>query len=839
MRTAPRLLVLLAGALPFALGAIALHPVAAPADPVAVLDAAALHLALEKLTVVGSVLYVAAHPDDENTAMLTWLENDKLVRAGYLSLTRGDGGQNLIGNEQGDLLGVIRTQELLAARRIDGAEQFFTRAVDFGYSKGPDETLAIWGHDAVLGDVVRVIRTFQPDVIVMRFPTTGEGRHGHHTASALLAVEAFEAAGDPARFPEQLQALEPWKAKRLFWNYFSWAAPPAGDAAKEFLAIDLGAYNALLGRSYTELAGESRSMHKSQGFGSAERRGTALNYFKLVAGAPAAADLLEDIDLSWSRIPGGAPVGKILEKVHRGHDPSHPAASLPGLLQARAALARLQATADRAHRPSLQHKARELDEVIRSCAGLWLEAVATQHTLATGDSLRVDVTAINRSDAALRLTALRSDTPGLESAVDTVLAKNQPVTLALQSTIPTPMDWRATQPYWLREPVDGGLHRVDDPSLIGSPENTSALRVTATVTTAGQSIDYVLPVLYRWVDRVRGELYRPVAIVPAVTLTLDEKVYLFADAAPRPVRLRLDARHAVRGSARLDLPPGWRSDPSSQEVDLTPGSTRDIVFRVTPGATGSPVRAEFVAGDPIDARSMTVIDHPHIPIQTIFPAAGAHVVRLDVATVGKSIGYVMGPGDDVPAALAQAGYRVTLLEDEELATGDLSAYDAIVTGVRAYNARDALKQNAPRLLDYVASGGTLVVQFNTSDRTLQANFAPYRLELGRDRVTVETAPIERLDPDSPLLNTPNRITDRDFEGWVQERGVYFASEWAPEYRTVIAAADPGEKPAAGGLLWARYGKGIFIYTGYAFFRQLPAGVPGAYRLFVNLVSARG
>ncbi|RPJ47533.1 MAG: PIG-L family deacetylase, partial [Candidatus Latescibacterota bacterium] len=566
MRVAYCLAVLLMLPTPFVSGAIASDA------PPAILDAAALHLALEKLAVVGSVLYVAAHPDDENTAMLTWLENEKLVRAGYLSLTRGDGGQNLVGDEQGDLLGVIRTQELLAARRIDGAEQFFTRAVDFGYSKGPDETIEKWGREAILSDVVRVIRSFQPDVIVMRFPATGEGRHGHHTASALLAVEAFEAAGDPARFPEQQGTLAPWKSKRLFWNYFSWAAPPPAESAREFLTIDLGAYNALLGRSYTELAGESRSMHKSQGFGSAERRGTSTNYFKLIAGEPAAADLFEGIDLSWNRIPGGREVGDLLEAVHRTHDPSDPAASLPGLVKAREALARLRSTpAGRSHEILLRHKERELDEVIRSCAGLWLEAVATRHTLSPGDSIRIDVTAINRSGAELRLTRVRSETTGLGREIDTLLTDNRPVTLPLEGIVPMTLDWRETQPYWLREPVLGGLHQVADPALIGTPQNEPTLRVTFTVATLGQSIDYTLPVLYRWVDRVRGELYRPVVVAPEVTLALDEGVYLFPDASARPIRLRLEAAEAIDGSARLLLPSGWRSDPAAPAVALTPG----------------------------------------------------------------------------------------------------------------------------------------------------------------------------------------------------------------------------------------------------------------------------
>jgi LmbE family N-acetylglucosaminyl deacetylase len=824
---------------------IVLFAVLAPAGiafdgPMPVLDAGGLHLALEKLTVVGSVLYVAAHPDDENTAMLTWLENEKLVRAGYLSLTRGDGGQNLIGDEQGDLLGVIRTQELLAARRIDGAEQFFTRAVDFGYSKTPEETLAKWGREEVLSDVVRVIRTFQPDVIVMRFPTTGEGRHGHHTASAQIAVEAFDAAGDPKRFPEQLKTLAPWKPKRLLWNYFNWAAPPSGDEAKAFVTVDLGAYNPLLGRSYTELAGESRSMHKSQGFGSAERRGKSINYLKGIAGEPAKADLFEGIDLSWNRIPGGAAVGGLLEKVHRDHDPSDPAASLPGLLEARDTLTRLrQSAAGQSHAVALRHKAHELDEAIRSSAGVWLEAIASGSAYSAGDSLKIAVTVINRSATPIRLSGIHMDSPRIVSEADTVLAANQPVTLPLEEIVPQSLDWRATQPYWLRSAADGGMHHVAEPELIGSPENEPALRVTVSLVLSGQSIDYELPVYYRWVDRVRGELYRPVAITPPVTLGLDEKVYLFADAAARPVRLHLDAREATRGKARLVLPPGWRADPAAHDVDLAAGAATDLVFQVTPGPAGGTIQAELDAGEETYSHGMIAIDHPHIPIQSIFPPASARAVRLDVARVGESIGYVMGPGDDVPAALVQAGYRVTQIDDDGLASGDLSRYDAIVVGVRAFNTRDALKRSSKRLLGYVAGGGTLVVQYNTADATLHADFAPFPLKVGRDRVTVEEAPIEFVDPASPLLNAPNKITARDFEGWVQERGLYFASEWGPEYQTVLSSADPEEKPATGGLLWARHGKGIFIYTGYAFFRQLPAGVPGAYRLFVNLVSARG
>jgi len=476
--------------------------------------------------------------------------------------------------------------------------------------------------------------------------------------------------------------------------------------------------------------------------------------------------------------------------------------------------------------------------VIRSCSGLWLEAVARQHTLSPGDSIQIDVTAINRSRTALRMTGVRSEPAGLDSPADSLLSENRPVTIAIRSIVPASLNWRTTQPYWLREPIEGGLQQVADPALIGTPWNDPALQVTISVTVSKQTIDYTLPVVYRWVDRVRGELYRPICIAPEVTLALDKQVYLFPDNSARPVRLRLESRVALRGQARLALPSGWRCDPAAQDVDLPAGQARDVIFKVTPGPGTSVLAAEFTSDNRTFTRDMTVIDHPHIPIVTVFPPATAHVVRLQLSKAGETIGYIMGPGDDVPAALAEAGYRVTLIEDADLAAGDLSRYNAIVTGVRAYNAREALKRNSKRLLDYVESGGTLVVQYNTSDQTLRRDFAPFPLEIGRDRVTVEEAPVDLADAASPLLTTPNRITARDFEGWVQERGLYFASTWGPEYKTVLSSNDPGEKPTAGGLLWARHGKGIFIYTGYAFFRQLPAGVPGAYRLFVNLVSAR-
>ncbi|HEX7880471.1 MAG TPA: PIG-L family deacetylase, partial [Candidatus Eisenbacteria bacterium] len=440
----------------------------APRPP---MNAAEIDVALKRLSVVGTALYVAAHPDDENTAVLTWLENVAGVRAAYLSMTRGDGGQNLIGNEKGDLLGLVRTQELLAARRIDGAEQFFTRALDFGFSKNPDETLAFWGRDSVLADVVRTIRYVKPDIIINRFPTTGEGGHGHHTASAILSLAAFEAAGDPGRYPEQVARYGTWKPKRAFLNWFTGARAPDAEVAKTLVTVDVGDYAPLLGKSSNELAADSRSMHKSQGFGSAERRGHQVNYFKVVAGDSLTKGLFDGIDLTWKRVPGGEKLGTEFEAIRTAYDPRNPSASLPALLRADAALATLrQGKGAAAWSDLLERKAADLHEVIRSCAGLWIEAIATDASFAGGDSLKVNFMAVNRSPVPMTVTRAQL-LVGPERAVlatvavDKAMDDNTPVTAVLNGVVPSSADWTWTQPWWLREPHGKGALAVPDTRL--------------------------------------------------------------------------------------------------------------------------------------------------------------------------------------------------------------------------------------------------------------------------------------------------------------------------------------------------------------------------------------
>jgi len=803
------------------------------------LDAARLQLALDKLNVVGSALYIAAHPDDENTAFLAWLASERKVRTGYLSITRGDGGQNLIGSEKGDLLGVIRTQELLAARRIDGAEQFFTRAIDFGYTKNPEETFAIWNHKEVLYDVVWVVRKFQPDVIVTRFPKNGDGGHGQHTASAILAEEAFHAAADPKRFPEQLAYVKPWQAKRILWNAWRPELEKRTPEMPKLISVDLGAYNPILGKAYSEIAADSRSMHKSQGFGSAERRGTLPSYYEMIAGAPVERDLFDGIDLTWKRIPGSDKVSALLNEARQAFDPANPAAIASILVSAHRALNALIAAPGRqASAPEIEHKRSELLEALRSASGLWIEAIAAKPTATPGSAVDVAVTLVNRSTVPVRLLSVNGDSASVSPQSE--LKQNVPLKTDLKVTVPA--DASYTHPYWLQYNPGPGLHQFADERMVGQPESGPASAVTVHLDVAGETVNFTVPVVYRWTDRVKGEQYRQFAVVPPAAANFDERVYYFPTQKAAAVHVSVTnlSGAPLQGSAAITVPAGWTVSPASQPFSFSkPGEVTGLEFEVTgpAGQQAGSMSAQMTLSDGTKVnRGSGLIDYPHLPLQQIFPAAAARVVRLDVRTGGKRIGYIMGPGDEVPETLRQLGYSVDLLSDQDLSHNSFSKYDAIVTGVRAYNTRTRLAQANPALLEYVKNGGTLVVQYNTNDELVVDPPGPYPFKISRDRVTVEGAPVSFAEPRSPLLDRPNRITDQDFADWVQERGLYFPTEWDSHYSTVIATNDPGEPARPGSIIATRYGKGTFIYTGISFFRQLPAGVPGAARLFVNLIS---
>lgn len=810
-----------------------------PQEP---MNAAEVQLALQKLGVVGNVLYIAAHPDDENTALLSYLSNQRLFRTAYLSVTRGDGGQNLIGTEKGPLLGVIRTQELLAARRVDGTEQFFTRAIDFGYSKTPEETFATWNKEEVLSDVVWVIRSFQPDVIITRFPTTGEGGHGHHTASAILAVEAFAAAADPKRFPQQLNYVKPWQAKRIFWNAFrrDGGGPPVDDP--QMLSIDVGTYSRLLGRSHSEIAAESRTMHKSQGFGAAERRGSILNYFKQLGGDPiTSGDLFQGIDVSWARVAGSERFVSLWKEAVAAYDSSAPEKSVPALLAMLNELEKLPADVH------TDQKAKEIVQLVRGAGGIWIESIAAAPTATPGSVVRVTTTVVPRALPNVTLRSLafteeadRTVKHSTTAPLPAPLAINKATSIEAAVTLPEHV--RPTHPYWLENGTEkgkGALYATTLQTMVGAPDDDPAMTAHVVLVVGDRELRYEVPVVHRSTHRVHGEQYRPFGITPLVVGTVTRAVMLFPDASTRSVDVVVENRGEARREERVSLqvPKGWKVTPESHAVALEKrGERKSVQFQVTP-PSGEEASDLWVTFGGATAKTAVEIDYPHIPMQLLFPAASMKLVRADVKRTGKRIGYIEGPGDDVPQALEQIGFEVVRLTDEQYLTGDLSRFDAIVAGVRAFNTRDVLKESPQRIFDYVRGGGRFVAQYNTNDDTLAKQLAPFELTISRDRVTVEGSPVKLVAPGDALLNRPNRITLRDFEGWVQERGLYFPGKWAPEFRVVVSMSDPGEKELTSAILAAPYGKGEFIYTPLAFFRQLPEGVPGAYRLFANLVSA--
>lgn len=782
-------------------------------------------LALERLTVLGSVLTISAHPDDENATVIAYLTRGRKARAAYLSLTRGDGGQNLIGSEQGELLGLVRTQELLAARRIDGGEQYFTRAVDFGFSKTAEETFEKWGHDAILADVVWTIRRFRPDVLVIG----NSNGHGHHQAAGILTREAYDAAADKTRFPEQLRWVEPWQAARLVSGGFG--GGPGGSAAGG-IRMDTGEFDPLLGFSYTETAGMSRSMHRTQGMGAPERRGPSSSSMSIVAGRPSSGDIFDGIDITWNRLPGGAAVGQILGEAARTFVPEQPEKTIPLLLKARPLIAALKD-------PWAALKLKDLDETIALCAGLYLDASTDRYAVVPGETLQVSFEATSRTRFPLALKSLKLE--GMDGAPSqdfpsVALAYNQPDRRSLKITVP--QDQPYSQPYWLRKPGNGFTYVIEDQQLVGLAETPPVLRAHIRIRAGSEEIDYVRPVVRRYVSRTEGETTRALVVVPPVAVGISEPVVVFPDAKPKTVEVLLRGNApAMSGELTLVAPQGWNVRPgSSPFVIAATGGETTLSFTVTPPASAArgQLRAiAKVAGREISS-GMLVIEYPDNPPQTVFPPSTAKLVRADVRTLAKKVGYVMGAGDEVPRALEQLGCEVTLLSADDLARGDLSRFDAIVAGVRAYNVRPDLVANQQRLLEYMQQGGTLVVQYNTAGAQ---GAGPFPIQVGASRVTVEEAPVTFPNPQHVLLNTPNKIGTEDFTGWIQERGLNFPSQWDPRYETVFESHDPGEQPLPGGNLYVRYGKGAYVYTAYAWFRELPAGVPGAFRIFANFLSA--
>ncbi|RVU00393.1 PIG-L family deacetylase [Mucilaginibacter limnophilus] len=791
-------------------------------------DAVTIQQNLDGLNVLGSVLYIAAHPDDENTRLLAWLAKGMHYRTGYLSLTRGDGGQNLIGNEQSEQLGLIRTQELLAARRVDGAEQFFTRANDFGFSKSPEETLKIWDKEKILGDVVWVIRKFRPDVMICRFPTTGEGGHGHHTSSAILAQEAFTAAADPKRFPEHLKYVQVWQAKRLLWNTFNFGG--TNTTSSDQFRLDVGGYNTLLGKSYGEIAAESRSNHKSQGFGAAKQRGEWFEFFKTIKGDVPQNSLLDGVKTTWARVTGSAGISNDILFLQKAFDAQHPEKSVSALVTL---LDKIEKVDDTYWR---EQKTKQVKDLIAACAGLWFESYAEQPSYVVGDSMNVSSQIIKRNDFKVQSAEI---SPGeyIASAHGHVFTRN---VLATSTQNTSSLNYNITQPYWLASPRGIGMYTLANDTLAGNSENPDYTKTSFTFKINNKKISYQRPIVYKFTDPVRGEVYQPVEITPPVTANIENPVYLFKSGQPQTVHVKLKAFTNKAGSISIKPVSGWKVIP--EKIDFSGKNKGDewtVAFTITP-ANSNPTVATLEAQVDVDGQKWSLgykqIRYEHIPNITLFPPAQAKMVNLDLKTNGKNIGYINGAGDKVAESLRQVGYTVNILDEDAVTNSDLSVYDAIVVGVRAYNVNERMAIMQPRLLEYVKNGGNLVVQYNTAGHILIDNIGPYPFSVVNQRVTEEDAKVTFADPANPVLNYPNKITQADFEGWIQERGLYFASGIDATYNTPLLMNDTGMSPDKGSLLVTDYGKGRFVYTSLAFFRELPAGVPGAYRLFINLLS---
>lgn len=815
--------------------------------------------ALKKLHVVGSVLYVAAHPDDENTRMITYFANARHLDVTYLSLTRGDGGQNLIGTEMRELLGVLRTQELLAARRVDGGQQLFSRANDFGFSKNPSETFEIWERTQVLADVVWAIRKTRPDIMINRFSTdTTIDTHGHHTASAILGAEAFDVAAQKTAFPEQFTyGVSTWQPRRIFCNqsWFFYGSPDSFQrvmdrGGERFLKMDIGAYYPAKGKSNDEIAAESRSMHRCQAMGTSGSRGETIEYLEWLKGdLKPKNDPFDGINTSWTRLKGGEKIDELLKKIIENFKYDNPSASVKDLLTVRKLIENIE---DEFWK---KKKLRDLDELIQWCCGIFAEATVKDATLTLGAKTDVNIEIINRSSASMTLKKVgifshnnihtNSILPNVfqDTSLNTLLKNNLRKQLTIKFEVPK--NATPTAPYWLMSPPSVGMYEVSEQLLRGLPETPRNLHAVFSLEIEGHEINLFVPVVNKFANPAKGEIYRPLEVTPSVFVNFSEKVFVFADEKPKTVTLTVkSAKAGEKGSLTLQLPNDWRIEPSVQNFELQQkGEEKTVTFQIFPPKNAAETTLRAVAtlqnGAKID-KSAKIIEYDHIPTQTILSPAEAKAVKLDLKKYGSKVGYLMGAGDEMPTFIEQMGYVVTLLDEKHFDTEgveSLSKFDAIVIGIRAYNTKEKLKFWNKKLFEYVEKGGTLIVQYNTNGRDLvMPDLAPFPMKLSRERVTEENAKMRILKPQHIALTAPNKINTYDFQGWVQERGLYFPSSWDKNFEALLSCNDAGEKPLDGSLLVARHGKGYYVYTGLSFFRQLPAGVGGAYRLFANLLS---
>jgi LmbE family N-acetylglucosaminyl deacetylase len=796
---------------------------------------------LEKLNFLGTVLYVAAHPDDENTRLISYFSNHVDARTGYLSLTRGDGGQNLIGTDIREKLGVIRTQELLAARRTDGGEQFFSRANDFGYSKTPDETLTIWNKEDVLQDMVKVIREFKPDIVINRFDHRTPGRtHGHHTSSALLSLDAMDLAASPDYSIEGFSD-NPWQIRRMFFNTGWWFYGSVENFEKadksNMIAIDAGVYYPLAGKSNGEIAADSRTMHKSQGFGSTGSRGSSNEYIEFIKGDfnEGSEDVFEGINTSWSRVPGGAEIGARIEYVLANFNFKDPSVHVAELVSIRKMIQGLED----GHWKRV--KLDEISEIIVRAAGLYVEAVTNEVYVNAGNPLTVSVEVTCQSSVPTVLKDIEFHGLSItEAPGDSSLTSNMRNMFRVEASVPLEMESR--NPYWLNEPWENGMYSVSDVDLRGKPVASPQFSSDIHVNIYGEEFVLSREVLHKRNDPVQGAIYEPLYLVPEVSVSFEDPVYIFPDREYKEVTVIVKSYSdaGIAGQVFVDHPRTWIVSPRAYPVVLSSeGDEARFTFQVKGPLLPESVELGLSVMDTtgqLYSPSIVNLEYDHIPRQLIQYSNRAKFERISLKKEGERIAYVEGAGDNIPASLRQIGYSVDILDASDISEEILSQYDALVFGIRAFNTNSSLFMRKDEMMRYMIAGGTVIVQYNTSRGLSGDEFAPYTMRLSRDRVTDENAPVTFEVPDHEVLNYPNQILPGDFDGWVQERGLYFPNEWDFRFEAPLSCADPDEPPRSGGLLVARVGQGYFIYTGFSWFRQLPAGVPGAYKLFTNMIS---
>jgi LmbE family N-acetylglucosaminyl deacetylase len=816
-----------------------------------VMPSASILQSLRKLQVLGSVLYIAAHPDDENNSLLPYLAKEKMYRTAYLSLTRGDGGQNLIGPEQGIELGMIRTKELLAAREIDGAEQYFTSAYEFGFSKSMDEALQVWDRKKVLADAVWVIRNYKPDVIIARFPPDARAGHGHHSASAQIAREAFVAAADPDQFSEQLtNGITVWQAKRILWNTFNFGG--ANTTSNDQFKIDVGVFNPLEGKSYGEIGGEARSMHKSQGEGRPRRKGEILEYFTTIAGEAPTQSLLDGVSTDWTRLGQNAvSISTAIDAVIAAYNPLQPALSLPALVKIYEQIKGLPVSVWKTHKLNM------LQQIIEAAAGLSVEAFTVSEKAVQGDSIGFTCAINNRSTAVVRLENIAVSNQAFTKQVGQQLIQNKNYNYAV-NMLPV-VSKNQFQPYWLQQPKKtDGMFLVNDYTVLGKAWNDPTISVQFTCTIEGTVFTITRPVLQKYVDLVKGECVQPFILIPPYELVVKPTVVLTNvlsekgkknSATPLQLTVLSNQEKQMRASVRytlLDQKTGKQVYEKGLDSVFKDAKSSAIAVPLTSFYNPATVSNSVIASVEVTSNKgaqnydehLQKIVYDHIPNTHYLTKDIVKIVDEPIQVKGLRVGYIAGSGDLTEEALVQLGYRVEKITAANCTPQYLAGFDAIVTGVRAYNVNAFLKDGYQTLLQYVQNGGNLIVQYNrTGTNGLTPPMAPYPFTIsGGSRVTEENAEVVFSIPSHPVLQSPNAITARDFEGWIQERSTYQATAIDARYEAPLLMHDKNEQPSSGSLITCAYGKGNFSYVGLALFRQLPAGVSGAYKLLANLIA---